>query len=205
MPPPGATRSARRSTRRSAPARGTRHAPRRIMSARVRRWYPRPVCPGRSAAARAARSPADATGGDGRRPAPTRDADQRRSASCSSRTIGCWPTSLSALLGARAGHRGRRHRRHRRRGEGDVARAPRRRPHGLPPARRHRRRGDARDQGPLAGGPGRHGHGPDRRRDRPRVDPGRRRRLPHEGPRGRGRRRRPSAPPTPARRCSRAR
>ena len=65
-----------------------------------------------------------------------------------------------------AGHRGRRCRRHRRGGQGAVARADGRRPHGLPPAGRHRSRGDPRDQGPLAGRPRRDAHRPHRRRDR---------------------------------------
>ena len=89
--------------------------------------------------------------------------------------------------------------------QADGARAPRRRPDGLPPPRRHRRRGDPRDQGPLAGGPGRDADRPaatTRRsssRSRPAPTATSRRTAP---PRTSSR---PSARPTPARRSCRAR
>ena len=100
--------------------------------------------------------------------------------------------------GARARHGGRRRGGDRRRGQVDGARAARRRPDGLPPAGWHRGRGDACHQGPLARLPRRDADGRQRRRDDPRVDPGRRRRLPDQGP-GR-RRRRQRGPPRQRRR-----
>ena len=98
--------------------------------------------------------------------------------------------SLARVLDAGARHPRRRHR--------DVGRGGRARPPKEPVdvvlmdyrlSRRDRRRGHPRHQGPLAVEPGRDADRDRRRRDGPRVDPGRRRRLPHQGPRDRGRRR----------------
>ena len=133
-----------------------------------------PADPAPSVVAPADRSP--------RRPAHPRPARRRPPAGPRSRSPAC--------SGQEPDMRDRRDGGDRRRGARGRQGARRRRAHGLPPARRHRRGGHPRDQGALAGLPGRHAHRHRRRRDDPRIHPGRRRRLPHQGPRGRRRRRR---------------
>ena len=90
----------------------------------------------------------------------------------------------------RSGYRSRGRRRDGCRGPRDGQVAARCRADGLPPARRHRRGGHPGDQGTLAGRAGRDADGRERPRDASRVDPGRSRRVPHEGSRGRRHRQR---------------